>query len=79
MTNLKKLGAAVILTFALRLFAFADCPVPGIMQAPPCVAAAQTVPDDPAAPGIIGGPPAASASLDLVSIAELALTSLLLY
>jgi len=79
MTNLKRLGGAVVLTLALGLSAFADCPepVPGQVQTP-CVPAAQTAPDDPTAPGIMNGPPA-SYSVDLISVAEIALNSLLLF
>ena len=81
MTNLKKLGAAVLLTFALTLVAYADCPVPGIMQGPPCVSAAQPAPDDSTAPGQTDGPPAASESapIELPSIAEIALNMLTLF
>jgi hypothetical protein len=85
MTNLKRLGAAVVLTFALTLAAYADCPVPGIMEGPPCASAAQTppadpVPDDPAALGIMNGPPRSEApSVELPSLAEIALNVLMLF
>jgi len=86
MTNLKRLGGAVLLTCALGLTAFGDCPVPGQIDTPPCTSAARPAPDDPlqndlTAPGQIGTPPAASesASVDLVSIAELALNALMLF
>ena len=77
MTKLKRLGAAVVLLLALGLTAFADC-TPGIMGTPPCAGVVQTAPDDPTAPGIIGGPPASN-SVDLISVAEIALNSLLLF
>ena len=86
MTNLRRLGAAVLLTCALGLTAFADCPIPGQIGTPPCTSAAQTAPDDAMqnnlpAPGQIDTPPAASesASVDLVSVAELALKALMLF
>ena len=45
-----KLGAAIALTLALTLTAFADCvpPVPGEILTPPC-SVAQITPDDPVA------------------------------
>lgn len=76
MTYLKRIGAAVVLTLALGLHAF-GC-VPGQIEMPPCLPAAQTAPDDPTAPGIMGTP-SASNSVDLISVAELALNSLLLF
>ncbi len=84
MTNLKKLGAAVFLTCALGLSAFADCPLPapGQTEGPPCVSVAQPAPNDPTPPGQTDGPPAASASVevvDLVSITEFALNALMLF
>ncbi len=78
MSYLKRLGAAVVVTLVVAVAASADCPVPGIMNGPPCVSAAQTAPDDPTAPGIMQGPPASN-SVDLISIAEIALNSLLLF
>ena len=50
MKTLKRLGAAIALTFVLAFAAFADCqpPIPGIMDTPPC-ASAQITPDDPVA------------------------------
>ncbi len=87
MNNLRKLGAAAVLTFMLGLSALAGeiqtgpcSPTdPGIMQGPPC-SDGQAAPD-PAAPGIIQTPPAASAASDYL-VTELAiglLKSLLLY
>ncbi len=50
MKTLKRLAAAIALTFVFAFTAFADCPppVPGEMNAPPCTAA-QITPDDPVA------------------------------
>jgi len=85
MTNLKRLGAAVVLTLGLTFAAYADCPAPGIMNGPPCVSAAQTspadlVPDDSAALGIMNGPPRSEApSVELPSLAEIALNVLMLF
>ena len=51
MKTLKRLGAAIALTFVFAFGAFADCPppIPGEMNAPPCTTA-QITPDDPTAP-----------------------------
>jgi hypothetical protein len=74
MTNLKKLGAAIVLLLAFGLTAFADCPIPGQIETPPCTSAAQTAPDDSTAPGIMQGPPVSEApSVELPSLAEIAL------
>ncbi len=61
MKSLKRLGAAITLTFALALAVFADCvpPAPGEVLMPPCSVARQT-PDDPTAPGEILTPPASN-------------------
>ena len=50
MKTLKRLGAAIALTFVLAFAAFADClpPEPGIMNTPPCLGV-QITPDDPVA------------------------------
>ena len=49
MQTLKRLGAAIALTFVFAFAAFADCPppVPGEVNTPPCTSA-QITPDDPA-------------------------------
>lgn len=84
MTNLKRLGAAVVLTLGLTLSAYADCTAPGIMNGPPC-ASAQSAPDDSIADdsdalGIMNGPPRSEApSIELPSLAEIALTALMLF
>jgi hypothetical protein len=46
MKTLKRLCSAIALTFVLSFAAFADCPVPGDVNTPPCTAA-QINPDDP--------------------------------
>lgn len=81
MTNLKRLGAAVVLTLGLTVAAYADCTAPGIMNGPPCVSAAEPAPDDLTAPGQTDGPPAASESapIELPSLAEIALNVLMLF
>ena len=50
MKALKRLGAAIVLTFVFAFAALADClpPDPGIVNAPPC-SSAQITPDDPVA------------------------------
>ena len=48
MKHLKRLGAAITLTFLFALSALADCPPPGTMDTPPC-SSAQITPDDPVA------------------------------
>jgi hypothetical protein len=80
MTNLKRLVAAAAFLLALGLTAFADCPpIPGQVEAPPCVAATQMA-DDPIARGIMNGPPASEVpSVELPSLAEIALDALLLF
>ncbi len=77
MKNLKRLSAAIALTFALALAAFADCvpPAPGEMLTPPCSVAQQT-PDDPTTPGDILTPPASN-SENVFTISEATLNVLL--
>jgi len=50
MKALKRISAAIALVFVLAFAAFADClpPVPGEVNAPPCLGA-QITPDDPVA------------------------------
>ena len=60
MKSLKRLSAAIALTFALALAAFADCAPPGEILMPPC-SVAQKTPDDPTTPGEIQTPPASNA------------------
>ena len=87
MTNLKRLGAAVVLTLAMTLAAYADCPpVPGIMEGPPApcstaqIAPDESTPDNSTAPGIMNGPPRSEApSVELPSLAEIALNVLMLF
>jgi len=85
MLNLKKLTAAVVLTSALGLTAWADCPVPGIIGGPPCASVTQNAPDDsipydPTAQGIMNGPPVSEApSVELPTLAEIALNFLMMF
>jgi hypothetical protein len=86
MLNLRRLGAIVFLTCILGSTAWADCPVPGVMDGPPCTVAPivpdDSTPNDSSAPGIMGGPPAVVAevpSVDLPSLAEIALNVLMLF
>ena len=84
MKNLRRLGAAVVLTGLLGLSAFAGeistppCapPEPGIILTPPC--AAQTLANDSAVPGEVETPPASNA-IDMPSVTELAINLLLLF
>lgn len=77
MKSLMKLGAAIALTLALALTAFADCvpPVPGQIDTPPC-SVAQITPDDPTAPGEILTPPASNAENEF-TISEATMSVLL--
>ena len=70
MKALKRIGAAIALTFVLAFAAFADCPppVPGEVNAPPCLGA-QITPDDPVASA---EPNASSTS----SVTEISVTTL---
>ncbi len=69
MKNLRRLGAAVVLTLALGISTFAGIiesppcapPVPGQIESPPCAGGGQIAPD-PAPPGQIGIPPASVAA-----------------
>ena len=86
MTNLKRLGAAAVLTLALTLTAYADCLVPGIMEGPPApcstaqMAPNEPTPDNSTAPEIMNGPPSSEApSVELPSLAEIALNVLMLF
>jgi len=80
MTNLKKLIGASVLVVVLGLTAFADCPVPGQMEGPPCIPAVQEAPDS-TAPGQMDATPAVSEppSVELPSLAEIALNVLMLF
>jgi len=82
MKYLKRLAAALVLTFVLSLSAFAGeistppC-APGEIQTPPC-AAAQPSSDNSAAPGDINTPPA-SDTVDILSVVDAAMNLLLLF
>jgi len=85
MKNLKRLSAAVVLTFVLGVSAFAGdvqtppCapPDPGIMETPPC-SAAPLSPDGSTAPGDILTPPASDA-VDMLAVVDAAMNLLLLF
>ena len=79
MTNLKRLGAAVFLTCALGLSAFADCPLPGQTEGPPCTSAAQPTADSTVPEQTETSAVAESTSVDLPSFAEIALNALTLF
>ena len=74
MKSLKRLGAAIALTFVLALTAFADCvpPVPGEILTPPC-SVAQITPDDPVA----SAEPSASSTSGVIEISVATLDVLL--
>lgn len=82
MNSLKKLSAAVVLTFVLGVSVFAGqistppCapPEPGQISTPPC-ADAQPAPDDPATPGQISTPPASN-TVDMYLVTEAAMNVL---
>jgi hypothetical protein len=84
MKNLKRLGAAVVLTFVLGLSAFAGetqtppCspPEPGETHAPPC--AVQPAPDEPTSPGDTLTLPASN-TVDILTLVDAAMNLLLLF
>jgi hypothetical protein len=76
MENLKRLGAAIALTFALGLSVFAADPPtgscdPGETHGPPCITA-QMPPDDSVAPVETNASPASNAG-DAPSVTEVAI------
>ena len=81
MNSLKRLGAAVVLTFVLGVSVFAGdiltppC-APGDISTPPC--AAQMSADDSAIPGEVETPPA-SYTVDILSVVDAAMNLLLLF
>ncbi|MDX6403022.1 MAG: hypothetical protein QOH70_477 [Blastocatellia bacterium] len=83
MKNLKRLGAAIALTFVLGLSAFAGdvdtppCAAPGEVETPPC-ATAQMSPDASSAPGTALSTPASN-TVDIVSVVDAALNLLSLF
>jgi hypothetical protein len=82
MKNLRRLGSAVILLFVLGFSVLAgDVPtppcVPGEMPTPPC-SSDEGIVTDSASPGQLQTPPA-SESIDIISLAEIGLRSLLLF
>ena len=71
MKTLKRLGSAIALTFVLACAAFADCPVPGEMNSPPC-SGAQITPDDPVA----SAEPSESSISSAPNVIEISVTTL---
>lgn len=79
MTNLKRLSAAVVLTFVLAVAALADCEfVPGQIPTGPCPSSPVTTSDNSVVPGETPGPPT-SDTVDVIGIAEVALSVLSLF
>jgi hypothetical protein len=80
MIYLKRMGVLFALTVVLSITAFGDDPVPpcdpGETHGPPC-ASTQLATDDSTVPGQLETPPA-SDSVDLVTVTEDAITTLLL-
>ncbi len=79
MKTLKRLSAAIALTFVLGVSAFAGCepPAPGQIETP-CVPA-QTASDNSATPGVVSTPPASDAGTEyLVTDAAISLFESLL-
>jgi len=70
MNTLKKLVAAIALTFALAFAAFADCPIPGETQTPPCFDAQIT-------PGEASAEPSESSTSSAIEISVATLDVLL--
>ncbi len=77
MKTLKRLSAAIALTFVLGVSAFAGCepPAPGQIETP-CVPV-QMASDDPTTPGVISTPPASDAGYLVADAAISLLESLL--
>ena len=73
MQNLKRLGAAITLTFVFAFTAFADCepPIPGQVNTPPC-SGAQMTPDDPVA----SAEPSASFTSSVPNVIEISVATL---
>ena len=68
MKTLKRLSAALALMSVFAFAAFADCPRPGEVDAPPC-SAAQTTPGDPVAS-------AEPSALSTANVIEISVTTL---
>ena len=73
MKALKRLGAAIVLTFVLAFAAFADCqpPVPGEVNTPPC-SGAQITPDDP----VVLPEPSVSSTSSAPKVIEISITTI---
>lgn len=83
MKNLRRSGAAAVLTVMLGLSVAGDTPTPpcappepGQMPTPPCVT--QMASNDPATPGEVESP-LASNTVDMVSVVDAAMNLLLLF
>ena len=84
MKNLKRLSAAVVLTFVLGLSAFAGeistppCapPEPGQIPTVPC--SGQTMSDDSTAPGEVNTPPASN-TVEIIAVVDAAMNLLLFF
>jgi hypothetical protein len=77
MKNLRRLGAAVVLTFVVALSAFAGDTLtppcsPGEVHSPPCAAARMSLDDSPA-PGEVNSPPASNTGSEF-SVSDVALS-----
>ena len=73
MKSLKRLSAAIALTFVFAFAAFADCPppIPGQVDTPPC-SSAQITPDDPVA----SAEPSESSTSRSSNVIEISITTL---
>jgi len=71
MKTLQRLGAAIALMFVFAFAAFADCPLPGEVNAPPC-SSAQITPDDPVA----AAEPSESFTSSTPNVIEISVTTL---
>ena len=72
MQTLKRLGAAIALTFIFTLAALADCPPPepGIVNTP--CSGAQVTPDDP----VVSAEPSTSSTSSAPNVIEISVTTL---
>ena len=70
MQTLKRLGAAIALTFVFAFAAFADCPKPGEVDTP--CSNAQITPDDPVA----SVEPSAASTSSAPNVIEISATTL---
>jgi len=78
MTSLKTLGAALALMCILGTPVVADCPVPGETHSPPC-SSPQSQLSEEVSVGATNSTPPLSDSVDIYTLAEIALERLLLF